>query len=230
LLHPKLYSKHPKTNTMNWFDSLNSKDSQEISFNVRDEKKFLKPSKKIMEMQEDIKRQIRFNKRVLAEKIDEDYLENAIERYKRFLLIKVENPGLIIVPTLDIDIIWHSHMLNHKEYINDCHEIFGKILNHEDRLENTKLIQSYSKTSNVWEKKYNEKYVSKKEISSSPSCLSCGFGDVHLHSARKSGNLSNISENPNDLLYSSDVNLSNPEISSEIEIMGNCFSCVSDLT
>jgi hypothetical protein len=31
LLHPKLYSKHPKTNTMNWFDSLNSKDSQEIS-------------------------------------------------------------------------------------------------------------------------------------------------------------------------------------------------------
>jgi hypothetical protein len=117
LFHPKLYSKHPKTNTMNWFDSLNSKDSQEISFNVRDEKKFLKPSKKIMEMQEDIKRQIRFNKRVLAEKIDEDYLENAIERNKRFLLIKVENPGLIIVPTLDIDIIWHSHMLNHKEYI-----------------------------------------------------------------------------------------------------------------
>ena len=38
----------------------------------------------------------------------------------RFLDLSVVYPRMFIVPTLDIDLVWHTHQLTDKKYASDC--------------------------------------------------------------------------------------------------------------
>ncbi len=59
-------------------------------------------------------------------------IELAIAYYKNFLFLKkkyeAEHPKL--VPSIEIDEIWHQHILYSKHYINDCMNIFGYYMHH----------------------------------------------------------------------------------------------------
>lgn len=50
--------------------------------------------------------------------------------YKRFLTLCAIYPHEDIVPTHQIDAIWHAHILDTRAYIADCQEIFGGYLHH----------------------------------------------------------------------------------------------------
>ena len=71
----------------------------------------------------------------------------AISRYKLFLYIKSVYPTAILVPTQEIDAVWHTHIeVNLLKYIQDSDYLFGYILNHSsavDGEQNEKTLQIY---------------------------------------------------------------------------------------
>lgn len=59
-------------------------------------------------------------------------LELAIQYYKNFLYLnkKYLNIVPIIVPSLEVDEIWHHHILDTRQYYFDCMNIFGYYFHH----------------------------------------------------------------------------------------------------
>lgn len=55
----------------------------------------------------------------------------AIGRYKTFLFISYLYPQALLVPTLEIDRVWHVHILHTRQYRNDCQRVFGHFIHHE---------------------------------------------------------------------------------------------------
>jgi hypothetical protein len=65
--------------------------------------------------------------------VDKRYLRAAEQRYKGFLqLFRMTDSKFFLVPTYDIDLIWHAHQLNPIAYSDDMTRILGKVLNHDD--------------------------------------------------------------------------------------------------
>lgn len=60
-------------------------------------------------------------------------LEEADERaelYRKFLALNLMYPHLAIVPTREIDSVWHNHILDTVKYFDDCQAVFGFFLHH----------------------------------------------------------------------------------------------------
>ncbi len=55
----------------------------------------------------------------------------AIGRYKTFLFISFLYPQVLLVPTPEIDRVWHVHILHTRQYHNDCQRVFGRFIHHE---------------------------------------------------------------------------------------------------
>ena len=49
--------------------------------------------------------------------ITDAWIDRAITRYGQFLELARKDPGATLVPTLDIDLIWHVHMLSPRDYL-----------------------------------------------------------------------------------------------------------------
>lgn len=91
---------------------------------------------------------------------DDDFIEVSVGRYKAFhhLIMKMNRRKLkpFCVPTLDIDLIWHSHQLYPQSYSKDTKAMHGKVIDHNDRdsgtLEGKKKMQlSFIRTKRLWE-------------------------------------------------------------------------------
>ena len=50
--------------------------------------------------------------------------------YRRFLYLVNLYPKTTLVPSRDIDIFWHAHILDTKKYMKDCENLFGKYFHH----------------------------------------------------------------------------------------------------
>jgi hypothetical protein len=61
---------------------------------------------------------------------DEERVERAITEYKQFLALMLWNPEAVLVPSEDIDEVWHTHVLNTARYQADCDAIFGRFQHH----------------------------------------------------------------------------------------------------
>lgn len=59
----------------------------------------------------------------------------AIERYKAFLFISYLYPQTVLVPTQEIDRVWHCHILHTRKYRQDCEMLFGYFIDHEPESE-----------------------------------------------------------------------------------------------
>ena len=62
--------------------------------------------------------------------LNKEEVEIAIEEYRRFLILKMENPGVSLAPTNIMDRAWHMHILDTKRYAEDCEMMFGRFLHH----------------------------------------------------------------------------------------------------
>jgi hypothetical protein len=67
-------------------------------------------------------------------------------------------PGFY-VPTLDIDLIWHTHMLFPKNYQQFGLKRTGRVIHHDDSIVQTVLDNSFQKTSKKWFRLYKERYA-----------------------------------------------------------------------
>jgi Glycine-rich domain-containing protein-like len=61
---------------------------------------------------------------------DMEYAAHVEDRYRRFLVMIKVNPEGSSVPTQDIDLFWHQHILDTRAYARDCNEFFGYFLHH----------------------------------------------------------------------------------------------------
>jgi hypothetical protein len=55
----------------------------------------------------------------------------AIGRYKTFLFVSYLYPEVLLVPTEEIDRVWHVHILHTRQYRGDCEMLFGRFIDHE---------------------------------------------------------------------------------------------------
>lgn len=55
----------------------------------------------------------------------------AIGRYKTFLFVCYLYPQVRLVPTQEIDCVWHAHLLHTRLYRQDCQWLFGYFIDHE---------------------------------------------------------------------------------------------------
>ncbi|XP_065675153.1 uncharacterized protein LOC136091468 [Hydra vulgaris] len=58
----------------------------------------------------------------------ENVLRNAVYRYENYWLPLVAKYNLVVVAPLDIEWVWHAHVLNPIAYNEDCRNIVGKII------------------------------------------------------------------------------------------------------
>lgn len=54
----------------------------------------------------------------------------AIARYLAFLYLIDRYPRLQLVPSKEIDYIWHQHILDTQKYAEDCQNLFGRFVHH----------------------------------------------------------------------------------------------------
>jgi len=50
--------------------------------------------------------------------------------YRRFLYLANLYPEKVVVPSKDIDIFWHTHILDTHKYMADCENLFGRYFHH----------------------------------------------------------------------------------------------------
>lgn len=89
---------------------------------------------------------------------DPKIINIAIDRYVKFMELIKNNPDKQLVPTLEIDVVWHSYQLNHFKYSQYCINLMGNLINHNDSVIDEDLTDSYKTTCDIWENKYKEKY------------------------------------------------------------------------
>ncbi|CAG7851786.1 SubName: Full=Uncharacterized protein {ECO:0000313/EMBL:CCA72640.1} [Serendipita indica DSM 11827] len=77
-------------------------------------------------------------------------VSNAINRYHCFLKKLWENPMGLAVPTLEIDLAWHTHQLNIEVYRQDSMMLFGRILQHDDDIPSPELNRAFNRNSYDW--------------------------------------------------------------------------------
>lgn len=64
-----------------------------------------------------------------------EQVERAIARYKMFLNLVYLYPNSGIVPTREIDVVWHYHILDTRKYACDCEWLFGYFVHHNPNLD-----------------------------------------------------------------------------------------------
>lgn len=87
-------------------------------------------------------------------------LFKASMRYHKFmLLIGRSSKKSILVPTLDIDLCWHTHQLFPPSYREWCWEHLKRPVNHDDTIGKGDLSQGLRDTSLAWLEAYREPYT-----------------------------------------------------------------------
>ena len=61
---------------------------------------------------------------------DAERVARALHEYRQFLALMSWYPEAALVPSPDIDEVWHTHVLNTARYQADCDAIFGRFQHH----------------------------------------------------------------------------------------------------
>jgi hypothetical protein len=76
----------------------------------------------------------------------------AIEQYRRFLFLYHLYPDRTLVPSKEIDRVWHTHILDTAKYREDCELLFAQFIDHwpyfgmTDAADRAALEQAFAET------------------------------------------------------------------------------------
>jgi Glycine-rich domain-containing protein-like len=98
---------------------------------------------------------------------DVSFLKDGVNKYYQFLSLKSSTTtakSLPLVPTFQIDLIWHTHILVSQEmYHKECLLIRGERFHHDDSMDDRTpgaiLDRAFQYTAQMWKEKYGEDYV-----------------------------------------------------------------------
>jgi hypothetical protein len=85
-------------------------------------------------------------------------LRRGIARYDNFLGLLKQYPGTMIVPTLDIDLAWHTHQCQALQYAEATKTRVGRFVNHDDSIVKDKLSDGFAKSSKYFRIQYGREY------------------------------------------------------------------------
>ncbi len=98
------------------------------------------------------------------EQLQQSYiLKQMIQRYYRFMQLKASSPpNTLLIPTMDIEIVWQTHLLRPEMYRNDCLRLFHRTIDHSlimnREIEEYFKEQAFIDTCQLYEQKFGEKY------------------------------------------------------------------------
>lgn len=84
-------------------------------------------------------------------------MSRLIIKYVRFVNIMKDEDNMA-VPTLDVDLAWHTHQLNPSAYLQYTVAETKSFVDHDDKVAETKLNDSFAWTSKMYQKLYGEPY------------------------------------------------------------------------
>ncbi|TFK33265.1 hypothetical protein BDQ12DRAFT_738868 [Crucibulum laeve] len=90
---------------------------------------------------------------------DKQVLDHAIARYHAFLDLLSSSPASFFVPTLDIDLAWHTHQLMAPNYERDCVQYVGRFIDHDDKVGGIRLSSAFDMTCRAWKSRFNLQYT-----------------------------------------------------------------------
>ncbi|KAJ5090141.1 hypothetical protein N7532_008825 [Penicillium argentinense] len=80
-------------------------------------------------------------------------MDHFIKKYGVFFQIISKNKGHAVVPTLDVDLIWHTHQLSPARYYSFSTTLTeGIFINHDDKVDEYKLNDAFAWTSKQYQK------------------------------------------------------------------------------
>ncbi|TCD67941.1 hypothetical protein EIP91_011805 [Steccherinum ochraceum] len=90
---------------------------------------------------------------------DKQVLKHAQRRYYAFLELMRLHPKMFLVPTLDIDLVWHTHQLKGRMYGDECMHLVGRYVDHDDKVVDEVLSVSFDNTARLWQQYYEVPYT-----------------------------------------------------------------------
>lgn len=87
-----------------------------------------------------------------------DTIRRSRIRYARFLKLFQLYPRTILVPTLDIDLFWHTHQLSHDKYVVAMKALTGRFIDHDDKIGKPALDDGMQRTSDLYHIRFGSKY------------------------------------------------------------------------
>jgi hypothetical protein len=91
-----------------------------------------------------------------------DILKQMITRYYRFMQLKAFHPSnILLVPTLDIEIVWQTHLLRPEMYQTDCMRLFHRVIDHSllvSDIEKFLKDEAFQDTCQLYEQTFGEPY------------------------------------------------------------------------
>lgn len=82
----------------------------------------------------------------------------ALTKYGRFFAIMRADTAQVAVPTLDVDLAWHTHQLSPSKYYAYSHALTGRFTDHDDKIDETRLSVQFAWTSKQYQERYGEVY------------------------------------------------------------------------
>jgi hypothetical protein len=84
-----------------------------------------------------------------------DTMDRLIKKYEVFFKIMIDNPRNMAVPTLDVDLAWHTHQLNPSRYYQYSTSLSRAIgtrifIDHDDKVDEGKLSDGFAWTSKMY--------------------------------------------------------------------------------
>ncbi|CUS11570.1 unnamed protein product [Tuber aestivum] len=87
-----------------------------------------------------------------------DTIEAAVKKFERFMDMIKNYPDRCVVPTLNVDLVWHTLMGNPSSYWKYSVAITGKFIGHDDKIDEAKLGEAYTWTCQKYQKLYGQPY------------------------------------------------------------------------
>uniref|UniRef100_A0A0K3CG13 Uncharacterized protein n=1 Tax=Rhodotorula toruloides TaxID=5286 RepID=A0A0K3CG13_RHOTO len=88
---------------------------------------------------------------------DDMILSRCVARYHAFLDLISSAPSSFFVPTLDIDLAWHTHQLK-STYVSDTMRTIGRAVDHDDKVAEGTLANGFDITAQAWWARFGVPY------------------------------------------------------------------------
>jgi len=89
-----------------------------------------------------------------------------VERqYRNWLFLGLKYGEELLVPTKELDVYWHTHILDTRAYALDMDRVFGRFIHHNPYLGQSgaesirQLINAFDQTAELYEREYGEPYA-----------------------------------------------------------------------
>ena len=85
-------------------------------------------------------------------------MKRLLLKYQRFIQIMATYPLHVAVPTLDVDLGWHTHQLSPRPYYNYTMAKCKKFIDHDDKMAEDQLNEGFEWTSKTYQKLFQDVY------------------------------------------------------------------------